>query len=314
MESSEADVGADPGPSLPATTVPDAHAEVPPAPGATSAVVQIPVRPRHLSPSSASVFRQCPQRWKFRYVDRLPDPPGEAALAGTFAHKVLEDLLGLEPQERTMDSARALAKETWSDMQADDDFTALELDPDGIRNFKWTAWRAIEGLWDLEDPKTVELIDTETEVSVEIGGVPFIGYIDRVEGTADGVVISDYKSGRAPGRKFSEDRLEQVLLYAAALAELQGALPARARLMYLGQRIDETQVTAENLQEVTQRLADTWDELLQRSESGEFPPEPGPLCGWCAFVRHCPEGLAEVERRHRAGSLRPDAPALAEAV
>lgn len=314
MESSEADVGADPGPPLPATTVPGAHAGVPPDSGETSTVVQIPVRPRHLSPSSASVFRQCPRRWRFRYVDRLPDPPGEAALAGTFAHKVLEDLLGLEPQERTMDSARALAKETWSDMQVDDDFRALELDPDGIRNFKWTAWRAIEGLWDLEDPKTVELIDTETEVSVEIGGVPFIGYIDRVEGTSDGVVISDYKSGRAPGRKFSKDRLEQVLLYAAALAELQGALPARARLMYLGQRIDETQVTAENLRDVTQRLADTWDELLQRTETGEFPPEPGPLCGWCAFVRHCPEGLAEVERRHRAGSLRPDAPALAEAV
>ena len=314
MESTEPDVGAAPGPPRLATTAPDTPDEVLGASGGTCAVAQVPVRPRHLSPSSASVFRQCPQRWKFRYVDRLPDPPGEAALAGTFAHKVLEGLLGLEPQERTMDSARALAKETWSDMEVDGDFKALELDPDGIRNFKWTAWRAIEGLWDLEDPKTVELIDTETEVSVEIGGVPFIGYIDRVEVSPDGVVISDYKSGRAPGRKFSKDRLEQVLLYAAALAELQGALPARARLLYLGQRIDETQVTAENVREVTQRLADTWEELLQRSETGEFPPEPGPLCGWCAFVRRCPEGLAEVERRHQAGSLRPDAPALAEAV
>ena len=105
-----------------------------------------------------------------------------------------------------------------------------------------------------------------------------------------------------------------MLLYAAALAELHGKLPARARLLYLGQRIDETEVTAENIAKVTQRLAATWDELLRRTETGEFPPEPGPLCGWCAFVRHCPEGLAEVERRHLAGSLRPDAPALAEAV
>lgn len=314
MQSTEADLGADPGQPVSATIDSDANATVSDACGETGTVVQIPVHPKHLSPSSASMFRQCPQRWKFRYVDRLPDPPGEAALAGTFAHRVLEDLLSLESQERTMDRARALAKEIWSELQADEDFKALELDSDGMRNFKWTAWRAIEGLWDLEDPKTVELIDTETEVSVEIGGVPFIGYIDRVEATTDGLVISDYKSGRAPGRKFSKDRLEQVLLYAAALAELQGTLPARARLMYLGQRIDETQVTAENVEEVTRRLAKTWEELLQRSETGEFPPEPGPLCGWCAFVRHCPEGLAEVERRHLAGSLRPDAPALAEAV
>ena len=314
MESTDADLGADPGQSLLSTAGLEADAGAPPASGETDSVVHIPVPPKHLSPSSASVFRQCPQRWKFRYIDRLPDPPGEAALAGTFAHRVLEDLLSLEPQDRTMDRARALATEVWSDMQDDRDFRALELDPDGVRNFKWAAWRAIEGLWDLEDPKTVELIDTETEVSVEIGGVPFIGYIDRVESTADGLVISDYKSGRAPGRRFSSDRLEQVLLYAAALAELQGTLPARARLLYLGQRIDEAEVTAENIGEVTERLAATWEELLRRSETGEFPADPGPLCGWCAFVRHCPEGLAEVERRHQAGSLRPDAPALAEAV
>ena len=277
-------------------------------------MVPIPVRPRHLSPTSAAMFRQCARRWRFRYVDRLPDPPGEAALAGTFAHRVLEDLLGLEPEDRTMDRAKALAKEAWPAMQADADFKALELDDDGVRNFKWVAWRAIEGLWDLEDPKTVKIVETETEVSVEIGGVPFMGYIDRVEEGADGLVISDYKSGRAPGRRFSRDRLEQVLLYAAALAELNGTLPARARLMYLGQRIDEAEVTPESIRDVTERLAATWEDLLRRTETGEFPPEPGPLCGWCAFARHCPEGLAEVERRHLAGSLRPDAPALAEAV
>lgn len=312
MQPTDADTGTTAAP-LPASEAPATGGDTS-GEGETGTLVHIPVRPKHLSPSSASMFRQCPQRWKFRYVDKLPDPPGEAALAGTFAHRVLEDLLVLEPQERTMDRARALAKEIWADMQGDQDFKGLDLDPDGIRNFKWTAWRAIEGLWNLEDPKTVEVVEVETEVSVEIGGVPFVGYIDRVETGSDGLVISDYKSGRAPRRKFHKDRLEQVLLYAAALAELHGKLPARARLLYLGQRIDETEVTAENIAKVTQRLAATWDELLRRTETGEFPPEPGPLCGWCAFVRHCPEGLAEVERRHLAGSLRPDAPALAEAV
>ena len=135
-----------------------------------------------------------------------------------------------------------------------------------------------------------------------------------MEAGSEGLVVSDYKSGRAPGRKFSEARLEQVLLYAAALAEIHGTPPVRARLMYLGQRIDETAVTTEGIADVTRRLAETWAELQERSETGDFPPQPGPLCGWCAFVRHCPDGLAEVERRHLAGTLRPDAPALAEAV
>ena len=270
--------------------------------------------PRHLSPSSAAMFRQCPQRWKFRYVDKLADPPGEAAVAGTFAHRVLEDLLGLDPDERTLESARSLAAQAWAETTAEEDFASLDLDDDGVRNFKWTAWRAIEGLWDLEDPKTVDIVATETEVSVEIGGVPFVGYIDRVETGPDGLVVSDYKSGRAPGRRFAEARLEQVLLYAAALAEIHGTPPVRARLMYLGQRIDETAVTAERIAEVTRRLVETWRELQERSAADDFPPQPGPLCGWCAYVQHCPEGLAEVERRHLAGTLKPDAPALATAV
>ena len=314
MQSSDADPGENPGQPVSATGEPGARAEASPDSGDTGTVVHIPVRPKHLSPSSASMFRQCPQRWKFRYVDKLPDPPGEAALAGTFAHRVLEELLELAPDERTLESAKSLAKQVWAETESDKDFEALELDADGVRNFKWAAWRAIEGLWDLEDPKTVDVVATETEVAVEIGGVPFVGFIDRVEEGADGLVVSDYKSGRAPGRKFSESRLEQVLLYAAALAEIHGTLPARARLMYLGQRTDEATVTAENIADVTRRLADTWAELLERSETGDFPPQPGPLCGWCAFVRHCPDGLTEVERRHLAGSLRPDAPALAEAV
>ena len=260
------------------------------------------------------MFRQCARRWKFRYVDKLADPPGEGAVAGTFAHRVLEELLALDPAERTLESARALASAEWAETTTDEDFEALGLDADGVRNFKWAAWRAIEGLWDLEDPKTVDIVATETKVATEIGGVPFIGYIDRVEADSGGLVVSDYKSGRAPGRKFAEGRLEQVLLYAAALAEIHGTAPVRARLMYLGQRIDEVEVTPDALAEVTRRLSETWEELQGCAATGDFPPRPGPLCGWCAFVSHCPEGLAEVERRHLAGALRPDAPALATAV
>lgn len=62
-----------------------------------------------LSPSSASTFEQCPLRWRFRYIDRLPDPPGPDAVVGTFAHLVFEHLLELDPADRTPDRARTLA-------------------------------------------------------------------------------------------------------------------------------------------------------------------------------------------------------------
>ena len=44
---------------------------------ASDKLMEIPERyvPKYLSPSSASSYRECARRWKFRYVDRLPDPP-----------------------------------------------------------------------------------------------------------------------------------------------------------------------------------------------------------------------------------------------
>ena len=69
--------------------------------------------PRSLSPSGASTFRQCARRWKFRYVDKLPDPPGEPALRGTFVHHVLEELLAVAPAQRTLERARAICRDLW---------------------------------------------------------------------------------------------------------------------------------------------------------------------------------------------------------
>jgi len=62
----------------------------------------VPNLPRSFSPSSAGTYRQCPRRWRFRYVQKLPDPPGEPALLGTFAHRVLELLCSDPAPERTV--------------------------------------------------------------------------------------------------------------------------------------------------------------------------------------------------------------------
>ena len=78
----------------------------------------MPGMPRHLSPSSASTFEQCARRWKMRYIDQLPDPPGVAALAGTFAHRVLELLFQHPAGQRTRDRAKALFRAEHANVQA----------------------------------------------------------------------------------------------------------------------------------------------------------------------------------------------------
>ena len=265
--------------------------------------------PERLSPSGADTYRQCPRRWRYRYLDRLPDPPGEAALAGTFAHRVLERLLQEPPTDRTVERAKVLARDAWPETETDPDFAALELDDDGARRFRWRGWEAVAGLWKLEDPALVEVEATERDVKTDLGGVPFRGIVDRLDAERDGLVVTDYKSGRAPSPRFTEGRLTQVLLYAAAVSAETGRTPVRARLLYLGQKVVQVAVTDEKLDAAAQGLRGTWESLQADCESGDFAPSPGPLCGWCPYVDRCAEGLAEVQRRHDLGTLSDRAPA-----
>lgn len=279
---------------------------------ASDKLMEIPERyvPKHLSPSSASSYRECARRWKFRYVDRLPDPPGEAAVTGTFAHMVLEKLMQEPVEHRTVDRAKELAREAWPTMENSRDYRSLDLDENASRNFRWNGWKAIEGLWELEDPGKVRVAATEQDVRVEINGVPFRGIIDRVDETDDGLVVTDYKSGKAPSERFSSNYATQMLLYAAALTELEGCKPAKAQLLYLGQKVVEVEITDENLAEAVDELRTTWLAIMESCISQEFEASVGALCGWCPFVAQCPEGTEEVLRRDKMGKLRSDAPAL----
>ena len=267
--------------------------------------------PTHLSPSSASSFDGCPRRWKFKYVDRRREPSGQAAVVGTFAHTVLEHLCGLGTEHRTIEQAKALARQLWPDLEANDDYQELALDDDGARAFRWQAWLAIAGLWDLEDPAAVDVVSTEQKVTANLGEVPFLGIIDRVDRIGGKLVVSDYKSGTLPGVRFRDDKIQQVMLYAAALDEMGDEQPERARLLYLGQQILDVTVTDRRLEEATGQITETWTSINAACAADTFDAKPGVLCGWCPFAAECPEGHAELTRRQAAGTLHAHAPAAA---
>lgn len=265
--------------------------------------------PDYLSPSSASAFEGCPRRWKFKYVDRRPEPSGQAAIVGSFAHEVLEHLCSLPPVERTLDQAKTLARRFWPEVEANDDYQALELGEEDARAFRWQSWLAIAGLWDLEDPAEVEVVSTEQKVTAVLSGVPFLGIIDRVDRIDGKLVVSDYKSGTLPGVRWRDDKMQQVLLYAAAIGQAEGEQPDQARLMYLGQRILPVTVTDRKIEAATEQLSETFVGIQNSCTSNQFEAKPGVLCGWCPFVSDCPEGHGELVRRQAAGKLPAHAPA-----
>ncbi|MFT5531275.1 MAG: putative RecB family exonuclease [Candidatus Poriferisodalaceae bacterium] len=252
---------------------------------------------RHLSPSSASTFRQCPQRWKYRYIERLPDPAGIPALVGTFVHRILEELMVADPSERTLELAKSHARDLWPEVNDDPDFQALELDDEEQRGVRWKSWRLVEAYFAMEDPTEVVVAEREQRLEVDLAGVPFVGVVDRVDHSDDGLLVTDYKTGKAPASKYVDGRLDQVWLYAAALKEI-GQSVDRVRLMYIGTESIERSLDPEAVVAAVDGHRSTWDSIGSAMERDNFPTQTGPLCAWCPYVGQCAAGKVEVERRY----------------
>src|SRR6516225_9609375 len=86
---------------------------------ATAAPPERPPGPS-LSPSRAGDFLTCPLLYRFRVIDRLPEPPSAAAARGTLVHAVLERLFDEPPTRRTPETARAMLAPQWERLIAEE--------------------------------------------------------------------------------------------------------------------------------------------------------------------------------------------------
>ncbi|PWQ88771.1 exodeoxyribonuclease V subunit beta, partial [Enterococcus faecium] len=61
----------------------------------------------------ASDYKQCPLLYRFRAIDRLPEPKTEAQVKGTLVHAVLEELHSWPREQRTYPAAVKAIVPAW---------------------------------------------------------------------------------------------------------------------------------------------------------------------------------------------------------
>lgn len=106
-----------------------------------------------LSPSRANDFQQCPLLFRFRVVDKLPQPPSEAMARGTLVHAVLERLYDAPASARTADTARALLPGEWDRLRAAEQrYADLFTSQDRVESWLASAGTLIDTYFTLEDP------------------------------------------------------------------------------------------------------------------------------------------------------------------
>jgi putative RecB family exonuclease len=247
-----------------------------------------------LSPSRAADFKQCPLLYRFRAIDRLPEPPSTAQLRGSVVHAALEQLYGLPAAERGPQAVDALVDPAWEQVIADEPELAGQLDTEQQTQLLDEARMLLSGYYRLEDPTRFDPQSCEQRIEVELAdGTLLRGIIDRIDVAPTGELrVVDYKTGKAPpeARALAEFKaMFQMKFYAVALLRSRGVLPTRLRLIYLadGQLLDYSPDEAELLR-FEKTLTAIWRAIQSAGATGDFRPRPSRMCDWCPHHEHCP--------------------------
>lgn len=245
-----------------------------------------------LSPSRAADYKQCPLLYRFRAIDRLPEPQTTAQVRGTVVHSALETLFELPAELRVPESAADLVDGAWGAIcERRPELRELVPDDD-VEGFLTEARRLITTYYTMEDPTRFTPESCELHVEVELDdGVLLRGFVDRVDVAPSGAIrVVDYKTGRMPSELFEARALFQMKFYALAILRLRGTVPARLQLMYLadGQNLVYEPDEAE-LERFGRTLSAIWTAIRTAGKTGDFRPKKSRLCAWCDHKAHCPE-------------------------
>ncbi len=250
-----------------------------------------------LSPSRALDFQACPLLYRFRVVDRLPEPPSPAAVRGTLVHAVLEALYDLPPQRRTLDEAVDLVAPQWAQLAAEDPQMAASLtaalDEAGSDPGDWLrgAGDLVEAYFAMEDPQRLEPAARELRVEATLeSGLVLRGIVDRLDRAPAGQLrVVDYKTGRAPGPGFEARAMFQMRFYALVLWKTSGELPSLLQLMYLATGVVlRYEPDEDDLRAMHRKVLALWAAIERAMRTGDWRASRGALCSWCAHKSLCP--------------------------
>jgi putative RecB family exonuclease len=249
----------------------------------------------YLSWSAISTFRQCPLKYRFRYIDGLPEESVSAALVfGTGIHSAVEQhyqaLLSGDPKP-DLDALLFAYRSAW-----------LPHDPEAIQ-FGSTETRAsLDALASrmlaafLNSPAASvqgRVLGVEEEIrGTLIEGVPDLyGRVDLLTEDSDSLVITDIKTSRGKwSAEQVEDSGEQLLLYSHLASEISPGKKIATRFLVLTKTKEP--VVEEHVREVepgnVKRTLAGVERVWRAIESGVFYPAPSTMnCSGCGFRKTC---------------------------
>jgi DNA helicase-2/ATP-dependent DNA helicase PcrA len=252
-----------------------------------SALPSIGERQLNLSFGQVNDYLDCPAKYRFGHLLRIPTPASHQLIYGRALHSAVHAFHRRQMADRPMTVAELHAEldaawESSGFLTRQHEEARKAAARNALGRF-WTAQQA-----DPSRPTAVEL-----EFAVPFGRDRVRGRYDRVDTDDAGrVTIVDYKSSdvrdAATAARRSRESL-QLAIYAAAWEAQHGRAPDDLALHFLESGIEGH--SAPN----PKRLARAAEQVATAAEgirAGSFEANPSPTrCGYCPFREICPDAI-----------------------
>jgi putative RecB family exonuclease len=238
--------------------------------------------------------------YRFRTIDRIPEPPSPDQARGTLVHAVLERLFDLPAAQRTKAEAAGLVEPQWERLRIEEPLLDSMFPVDGadesdelgrVETFLASTVDLLDGYFAVEDPRRLEPAERECLVEAVVDDHLVIrGYIDRLDVSPAGDLrVVDYKTGGAPREAFEARALFQLKFYALVLWRTRGVVPRSLRLLYLKDaEACDYSPDAEELTRFERTLVALWRAIDRATQERDFRAKPSRLCDWCSHQSRCP--------------------------
>jgi ATP-dependent DNA helicase UvrD/PcrA len=267
------------------------------APGLAAITPQTPAQPvstpatvaqTSFSFSQLEEYRDCPERYRLRYVVGLPTPAHHALSYGRALHSAaawfhLQVARGATPGEQELFAEFRHAWVSEGFLSRDHEEARFAA---GLRSL--ARFRAQE----IAQPSPVVAVERPFEM--QLGAARVRGRMDRVDQAPDaGAVIVDYKSSDVRVQRKADEKARdslQLRVYALAHETQTGSLPARMELHFLETGlVGSTTPDPARLEKARAEVA----AAIAGIGAGVFEAKPNPVaCGYCPFRQICPQSAA----------------------
>ncbi len=239
--------------------------------------------------SALKSFKDCPRKYEYNYILKIPQSPTGASSFGSSLHNTLNEFYKLVNQSKQAvlfeDYQEDLSLNKLLSIYEDKWISVGYESREHHDSLKKRGKEILENFYKHFKKELTDVEFLEKGFKLKLGKYIITGRIDRADKLPDGSLeIIDYKSGKSKKQK-EVDKDQQLMIYAMAVKDCFNLSASKLTLYFLDEDIKlSTESSPEKLDKLKSDIIETADEI----NVSDFKPKPSKfLCQFCPYKKIC---------------------------